>query len=176
MWHDHLLAISGASSITRTRGRALESGQMRTLEPSWVEHRCEVRLGLLLNGSSVMMGPVGRWARHIVHLMADGQFSYVQYSQLHFGWKSVILARTELQNVPVPPTLRWLTPDQRPLSLPGCSEKRTHKNWSIICVFTINVTFKQKIKMLNANSWSTRKIKITKCTKNSDSITYSHFW
>lgn len=105
MWHDHLLAISGASSVTRTRGRALESGQMRTLEPSGVEHRCEVRLGLLLNGSSVMMGPVSRWARHIVHLMADGQFSYVQYSQLHFGWKSVILARTELLNVPFLPSL-----------------------------------------------------------------------
>lgn len=40
-----------------------------------------------------MMAPLlGLWARHMVHLMADGQFSYVQYSQAHLATSSVIVA------------------------------------------------------------------------------------
>lgn len=102
MWHDHLLLVSGTSAM-RTRGRALESGQMSKLEPPWGglllkpagSHWCRLasREGLLLKGSSVMMAPpLGLWARHMVHLIADGQFSYVQYSQAHLATSSVIVA------------------------------------------------------------------------------------
>lgn len=75
MWQDHLLLVSGSSSAILTRGRALESGQMSRVEPPCVVQSDGSRLELLLKGSSVMMGALCLCARHIVHLMADGQFS-----------------------------------------------------------------------------------------------------
>lgn len=88
----------------RTRGRALESGQIRRLEPplgglllrlGGSHWRLVSRPGLLRKGSSVMMAPpLGLWARHMVHLMAEGQFSNVQYSQAHLVPSSVIVAPT----------------------------------------------------------------------------------
>lgn len=78
VWHDHLLDISDCALLVRIRGRALESGQMRRLEVLVVE--LSVVLGqsqstLGAGASVVMMGPLDLGARHMVHLMADSQFS-----------------------------------------------------------------------------------------------------
>lgn len=93
MWHDHLLAFSMLYDDF-TLGLALESGQIKGLLPPSVLEGSQSRptsLDPLLNGSSVMMVPLGLWARHMVHLIADGQFSYVQYSQAHLMPRSDIV-------------------------------------------------------------------------------------
>lgn len=93
MWQDHLFAFSTLYEDL-TLGLALESGQMRGLLPPSVLEGSQSRptsLEPLLNGSSVMIVPLGLWARHMVHLMAEGQFSYVQYSQAHLIPRSDIV-------------------------------------------------------------------------------------
>lgn len=85
MWHDHLFAFSMLYEDL-TLGLALESGHIKgLLPPSVLEESQSLPTPLepLLNGSSVTIVPLGLWARHIVHLIADGQFSYVQHSQAH---------------------------------------------------------------------------------------------
>lgn len=84
MWQDHLATASSA----------IWSGHISRAVSLPGAEGPQPRQGFgaqpLLKGSSVMMVPPGRTARHIVHLIADGQFSYVQYSQAHFEPGSVI--------------------------------------------------------------------------------------
>lgn len=93
MWHDHLFAFSMLYEDL-TRGLALESGHIKGLLPPSVlegSQSLPTSLDPLLNGSSVIIVPLGLWARHMVHLIADGQFSYVQYSHAHLIPRSDIV-------------------------------------------------------------------------------------